>query len=127
MFTSAGVYITQWGSLGSGSGQFEYPYGVAVDSNGNVYVADTDNNRIQIFYQNILAVAQYLANGTLAVQSTPVNGLSIGSSTGQSGMTNYTDSAVAAGTGVNLQAPATDPTGYTFSQWAVNGTAQAAG
>ena len=28
---------------------------------------------------------------------------------------------------MNLQAPATDPTGYTFSQWTVNGAAQPAG
>ncbi len=34
---------------------------------------------------------------------------------------------VAPGTSVNLQAPATDPTGYTFSQWTVNGAAQTAG
>jgi len=27
--------------------QFNYPYGVAVDSSGNVYVADADNNRIR--------------------------------------------------------------------------------
>ena len=34
---------------------------------------------------------------------------------------------VAYGTSVNLQAPATDPAGYTFSQWTVNGAAQTAG
>ena len=28
---------------------------------------------------------------------------------------------------MNLQAPATDPAGYTFSQWTVNGAAQTAG
>ncbi|MFH0775419.1 MAG: SBBP repeat-containing protein [bacterium] len=28
---------------------FNYPHGIAVDSSGNVYVADTDNNRIQKF------------------------------------------------------------------------------
>ena len=27
--------------------QLAYPYGVAVDTNGNAYIADTDNNRIQ--------------------------------------------------------------------------------
>lgn len=43
------VYNTQWGSLGSGNGQFNSPRGMAVDSSGNVYVADTGNNRIQKF------------------------------------------------------------------------------
>jgi sugar lactone lactonase YvrE len=48
-FTSTGTLITKWGSHGSGDGQFSYPRGVAVDSAGNVYVADTGNDRIQKF------------------------------------------------------------------------------
>ena len=48
-FTSSGNYITQWGSEGSGPGQFYYPAGVAVDATGHIYVADTDNDRIQVF------------------------------------------------------------------------------
>jgi tripartite motif-containing protein 71 len=43
------VYITQWGTNGTGDGQFDFPYGVAVDASGNVYVADYYNNRIQKF------------------------------------------------------------------------------
>ncbi len=75
------------------------------------------------------AVAQYTLNGyALTVESTPPTGLSIGSSTGQKGTTNYyINKSVADGTSVNLQAPATDPAGYTFSQWTVNGAAQTAG
>ena len=74
------------------------------------------------------AVAQYtLNNDTLSVQSTPPSGLSISSSTADGGTTNYAVSAVAYGTSVNLQAPAADPAGYTFSQWTVNGAAQASG
>jgi streptogramin lyase len=40
---------TQWGTLGSGKGEFNQPTGVAVDSIGNVYVADTGNSRVQKF------------------------------------------------------------------------------
>ena len=35
--------------MGTADGQFEYPFGVAVDGSGNVFVADTANNRIQKF------------------------------------------------------------------------------
>jgi DNA-binding beta-propeller fold protein YncE len=34
---------------GSGPGQFNMPYGLAVAPTGNVYVADFNNNRIQVF------------------------------------------------------------------------------
>jgi PKD domain-containing protein/NHL repeat-containing protein len=43
------IYLTQWGSFGSGDGQFMNPTGVATDSAGNVYVADINNHRIQKF------------------------------------------------------------------------------
>jgi DNA-binding beta-propeller fold protein YncE len=37
------------GPLVSGDGQFFFPVGVAMDAAGNVYVADTGNDRIQKF------------------------------------------------------------------------------
>ena len=40
--------FTAWGSAGSGEGQFKEPTGIAV-VNGKIYVADSGNNRIQIF------------------------------------------------------------------------------
>jgi DNA-binding beta-propeller fold protein YncE len=40
------------GTAGSGDGQFEYPYGVAVDTGGIVYVSDNANNRVQMFQDN---------------------------------------------------------------------------
>ena len=43
------TYQRQWGTEGSGDGQFKTSFGVAVDGRGNVYVADTYNNRIQVF------------------------------------------------------------------------------
>jgi tripartite motif-containing protein 71 len=35
------------GSAGSGDGQFDSPSGVDVDGDGNLYVADTSNHRVQ--------------------------------------------------------------------------------
>jgi NHL repeat len=37
----------QFGEENTGSGGFKYPFSVAVAANGNVYVADTNNKRIQ--------------------------------------------------------------------------------
>jgi predicted DNA-binding antitoxin AbrB/MazE fold protein len=42
-------FETTWGSEGSGDGQLYYPEGVALDTSGNVYVADRVNHRIQKF------------------------------------------------------------------------------
>jgi len=38
-----------WGSQGSEPGQFLDPTGIATDGNGNVYVADIGNGRVQTF------------------------------------------------------------------------------
>lgn len=46
-------YLQQWGSFGSGEGQFSNPYDVAVHpTKDRVYVADTGNHRIQVFSKN---------------------------------------------------------------------------
>jgi Immunoglobulin domain/NHL repeat len=45
--TLAGLTGVSGSSDGSDSARFNHPAGVAVDSSGNVYVADTDNNEIR--------------------------------------------------------------------------------
>ena len=47
-FTANGEFIQSWGEPGTGPGQFNLPHGIWVD-NDKVYVADRQNNRIQIF------------------------------------------------------------------------------
>ncbi len=46
------VFIAEWGVAGAGNGQFNEPSGIAVDRDGNVYVADRGNHRIQKFTNN---------------------------------------------------------------------------
>ena len=42
-------FLRKWGSEGEGDSQFRHPVGLAIDGDGNAYVADTHNNRIQVF------------------------------------------------------------------------------
>ena len=46
------TYLLSWGSPGTGAGQFDQPFALAVDGAGFVYVADKGNNRIQKFTGN---------------------------------------------------------------------------
>ncbi|MGC8785846.1 MAG: flippase activity-associated protein Agl23 [Anaerolineae bacterium] len=41
--------VLTWGGFGTGEGQFNDPKGIAVDKEGNVYVVDTRNHRVQVF------------------------------------------------------------------------------
>jgi streptogramin lyase len=42
-------FMLEWGEPGIGDGQFDGLYGVAIDSNDDVYITDSLNNRIQKF------------------------------------------------------------------------------
>jgi len=48
-FDSNGHFIKQWGSRGAGPGEFAVAHAIDIDDNDNIYVADRENFRVQIF------------------------------------------------------------------------------
>ncbi|HEX4003061.1 MAG TPA: peptidyl-alpha-hydroxyglycine alpha-amidating lyase family protein [Candidatus Acidoferrales bacterium] len=48
-FSKDGTFIKYWGTKGSGPGQLQDPHSIALDSAGNVYVANRINKRIEVF------------------------------------------------------------------------------
>ena len=44
-----GKFISKFGSAGSGDGEFNLPWGISLDKNDNIYIADWRNDRIQVF------------------------------------------------------------------------------
>ena len=51
-YDSNGKWIKNWGSTGTNPGQFRVVHGIQIDAANNVYVADRDNRRIQVFDSN---------------------------------------------------------------------------
>jgi DNA-binding beta-propeller fold protein YncE len=70
------------GGNGSGRGQFNNPHGIAVDSAGNIFVADTGNGRIQKFSPNgtfITSIATTDPNGIAIDRAADIYVAEIGS------------------------------------------------
>ena len=48
-FAADGTLIRSWGEPGSGPGQFNLPHGIGISPDDRVFVADRENDRIQIY------------------------------------------------------------------------------
>jgi sugar lactone lactonase YvrE len=44
-----GTKVREWGSAGTGAGEFHLPHSIVVDENGVIYVADRENGRVEKF------------------------------------------------------------------------------
>jgi sugar lactone lactonase YvrE len=51
-FAADGTWLDEWGTIGTGPGQFRTPHALEFDSQGRLFVADRGNHRIQIFDQD---------------------------------------------------------------------------
>jgi len=57
-------FMMSWGTEGSGPGQMQNPFGVATDPDGNVYVAEWGNHRVQKFAANGIYLGQWGSEGS---------------------------------------------------------------
>ena len=51
-FDKNGKYLSQFGTRGTGPGQFQQVHGVTIDARGRIYTADRGNHRVQVFDQS---------------------------------------------------------------------------
>ena len=49
LYSAGGRHLRTWGGSGFEAGQFNLPHNICCDEDGWVYVADRENNRVQIF------------------------------------------------------------------------------
>jgi len=49
VYDKNGDWVKQWGQPGKGPSEFDTPHSIAADAQGNIYVADRGNGRIQVF------------------------------------------------------------------------------
>lgn len=48
-FSAEGEHLFSWGDYGTGPGQFNLPHSICTDQAGQIYVADRESHRVQIF------------------------------------------------------------------------------
>ena len=49
VFDSNGTFLRSFGHEGEDAGEFNFPVGIAINKDRNIFVAESENNRIQIF------------------------------------------------------------------------------
>jgi tripartite motif-containing protein 71 len=103
-------FVSMWPSL-TGPWYFTAPQGVATDSSGNVYIADTSNNRVFKFNSSGVLIKEWGSYGTGDGQFNSPRDLAVDSS-----MNTYVvDTA-------NNRIQKFDSTGTFVSKWGSNGT-----
>ena len=106
--------VGKWGKVGTGNGQFSNGVlGLATSKSGNVYAADTDNHRIQVFTRTGGFVDKFGTRGGGNGQFNSPNDVAV-SPDGSVFVADYSNDRVqklSAGGGFQLAIPASQPTG----------------
>jgi DNA-binding beta-propeller fold protein YncE len=76
-FDSQGNFITAWGSWGTGDGQFDEPFQLAVDAVDNIYVVDAGADRVQKFTSTGTFLSQFGTPGTAAGELSEPHGVAV--------------------------------------------------
>ena len=66
-YAADGTKIREWGSAGTGPGQFRLPHSIQIDTQGIVYVADRENGRIQRFKRDGTFVGEWRFGKTFGI------------------------------------------------------------
>jgi tripartite motif-containing protein 71 len=119
------VYDSQFGTTGTGNGQFNNPYGLTIDASNYLYIVDSNNMRVQKFTSSGLYQAQWntqLSGETVATQPT---GITVGNSggicvldTGTLSVKGFNASSGLCGGAMNVSVPSAGtqyPMGITYS------------
>ncbi|MBI2006400.1 MAG: HYR domain-containing protein, partial [Nitrosopumilales archaeon] len=72
-FDSIGNLVAKWGSVGKEKGQFTKPNGIAVSKDGLVYVADTENHRVQKFTLDGKFISEFYPGDSKYSKDLPVD------------------------------------------------------
>jgi hypothetical protein len=64
VFDTTGHLLYKWGKTGKGPGEFQSPNAISIGPDGQVYVGDSDNNRVQIFTPSGTYLRQFDTNVT---------------------------------------------------------------
>lgn len=80
LFDCHGSHLRTFGSRGSNEGQFNFPVGVAVDSEMRVIVCDSNNHRVQVFDEHGSFLASFGSIGRAPGQFNLPHSISIDSS-----------------------------------------------
>ena len=122
VFTSGGTWTATWGSLGSGRGQFNSPYGIcagkAPNGDPKIFVADSNNNRIQRLNMDGTYSISYESPAGTPGQFDFTNGMAVDTSAGGGG-------AVYAADTFNNRVQKFTPSGSFLAEWdgSASGTA----